>query len=254
MKRVLVTGAKGQLGLAIQAYANNYPELSFVFTGKQDLDVTNEAQVHAFFKANAIDVCINAAAYTDVDKAEEEPQAAYLLNETAPRLLAKACKAYNVFLVHISTDYVFDGSKGSAYTTEDTSNPINVYGASKLAGEKAIANVCGEYCVVRTSWLYSEFGNNFQTTLLEKAKTAPYLEVVSDLHGTPTYAPNLVVFLLNKIHKSAFASNMEHFSDTKTMSWHELAEKIVGEGTIVNKVKFGTLKLKAKRAKDTSIS
>ncbi len=254
MKRVLVTGAKGQLGLAIQADANNYPELSFVFTGKQDLDVTNEAQVHAFFKANAIDVCINAAAYTDVDKAEEEPQAAYLLNETAPRLLAKACKAYNVFLVHISTDYVFDGTKGSAYTTEDTSNPINVYGASKLAGEKAIANVCGEYCVVRTSWLYSEFGNNFQTTILEKAKTAPYLEVVSDLYGTPTYAPNLVVFLLNKIHKSAFSSNMEHFSDTKTMSWHELAEKIVGEGTIVNKVKFGTLKLKAKRAKDTSIS
>ena len=125
MKRVLVTGAKGQLGLAIQAYANNYPELSFVFTGKQDLDVTNEAQVHAFFKANAIDVCINAAAYTDVDKAEEEVEAAYALNETAPRLLAEASKAYNVFLIHISTDYVFDGNNESPYTTNDKTNPIN---------------------------------------------------------------------------------------------------------------------------------
>ena len=253
MKRVLVTGANGQLGLAIQAAANNYPELSFVFTGKQDLDVTNEAQVHAFFKANAIDVCINAAAYTDVDKAEEETAAAYLINETALRLLAEACKAHNVFLVHISTDYVFDGTKGSAYTTEDTPNPVNVYGASKLAGEKAIIDVGGEYCIVRTSWLYSEFGNNFQTIILEKAKTAPYLEVVNDLYGTPTYAPNLVVFLLNKIPKSAFTSNREHFSDEKTMSWYELAKKIVGGTVNVNQVETSALKLKAKRAKDTSI-
>ena len=253
MKRVLVTGANGQLGLAIQAAANNYPELSFVFTGKQDLDVTNEAQVHAFFKANAIDVCINAAAYTDVDKAEEETAAAYLINETAPRLLAEACKAHNVFLVHISTDYVFDGTKGSAYTTEDTPNPVNVYGASKLAGEKAIIDVGGEYCIVRTSWLYSEFGNNFQTIILEKAKTAPYLEVVNDLYGTPTYAPNLVVFLLNKIPKSAFTSNREHFIDEKTMSWYELAKKIVGGTVNVNQVETSALKLKAKRAKDTSI-
>ena len=254
MKKVLVTGANGQLGLAIKAAQKNYPKLSFVFAGKKELDVTSPQQIEAFFKANTTDVCINAAAYTHVDKAEEEPEAAYLLNETAPRLLAEACKKHGIFLVHISTDYVFDGTKGSPYTAEDRPNPINVYGASKLAGEKAIANVGGDHCIVRTSWLYSEYGNNFQTKILVKAKTAPFLEVVSDLYGTPTYAPNLVVFLLNKIHKSAFASNMEHFSDTKTMSWHELAEKIVGEGTIVNKVKFGTLKLKAKRAKDTSIS
>ena len=253
MKRVLVTGANGQLGLAIQAAANNYPELSFVFTGKQDLDVTNEAQVHAFFKANAIDVCINAAAYTDVDKAEEETAAAYLINETAPRLLAEPCKAHNVFLVHISTDYVFDGTKGSPYTAEDMPNPINLYGASKLAGEQALAAVGGESCIVRTSWLYSEYGNNFQTKILAKAKTAPYLEVVSDLYGTPTYAPNLVVFLLNIFKKRQFSQNIVHFSDGKTMSWYDLAKKIVGNKGVVKRKDLPDIKLKALRPINTSI-
>ena len=200
MKRVLVTGANGQLGLAIQAATSNFPELKFVFASKAELDVTNEKEVASFFENNAIDYCINAAAYTNVDKAEEEPQAAYLLNETAPRLLAEACKQHNIFLIHISTDYVFDGTKGAPYTVDDTPNPINVYGASKLAGEKAIAVVEGNYCIIRTSWLYSEYGSNFQTKILEKLKTSPKLEVVGDLYGTPTYAPNLVVFLLNKIH------------------------------------------------------
>ena len=251
MKRVLVTGANGQLGLAIQAAANNYPELSFVFTGKQDLDVTNEAQVHAFFKANAIDVCINAAAYTDVDKAEEETAAAYLINETAPRLLAEACKAHNVFLVHISTDYVFDGTKGSPYTAEDMPNPINLYGASKLAGEQALAAVGGETCIVRTSWLYSEYGSNFQTKILAKAKTAPYLEVVGDLYGTPTYAPNLVVFLLNKINDLTMPQKMEHFSDGLAMSWYDLAKRITQ--IKVKEIASEALNLKANRPKNTAL-
>ncbi len=253
MKTVLVTGANGQLGLAIQSATANFPELQFVFAGKAELDITNEKEIAAFFENNQLDYCINAAAYTDVDKAEEEPQAAYLLNETAPRLLAQACKKHGVFLVHISTDYVFDGTKGTAYTTEDTPNPINVYGASKLAGEKAIAAVGGDYCVMRTSWLYSEYGNNFQTKILKKLKTSSELEVVGDLYGTPTYAPNLVVFLLNKIIKSAFTSNMKHFSDGKTMSWYELAKKIVDEGVNLNKVEASVLQLKARRAKNTSI-
>lgn len=254
MKTVLVTGANGQLGLAIKAVAENYTDLSFVFAGKAELDVTNEKEIVAFFEKNRIDYCINAAAYTNVDKAEEEPEAAYLLNETAPRLLAEACKKKGAFLIHISTDYVFDGTKGSPYTVKDTPNPINGYGASKLAGEKAIAKVDGKYCVVRTSWLYSEYGNNFQTKILEKAKTAPYLEVICDLYGTPTYAPNLVVFLLNKIINSAFASNMEHYSDGRSMSWYELAVQIVGEDVSVNKTEAKSLKLKARRAKNTSIS
>ena len=236
MKTVLVTGANGQLGLAIQAATTDFPELQFVFAGKAELDITNEKEIAVFFENNQLDYSINAAAYTHVDKAEDEPEAAYLLNETAPRLLAEVCKKHGVFLVHISTDYVFDGTKGSPYNVKDMPNPINLYGASKLAGEKAIVDVGGEYCVVRTSWLYSEFGNNFQTTILEKAKTAPFLEVVSDLYGTPTYAPNLVVFLLNKLHKSAFTSNIEHFADGISMSWYDLAKKIVvGQVTIERK-------------------
>ncbi|MDA1084674.1 MAG: dTDP-4-dehydrorhamnose reductase [Bacteroidetes bacterium] len=251
MKKVLVTGASGQLGLAIKAAQKNYPKLSFVFVGKKELDVTSPGQIEAFFNTNTIDVCINAAAYTDVDKAEEETAAAYKLNETAPRLLAKACKQHNVFLIHISTDYVFDGTKGAPYTTADKPNPINVYGASKFAGEQAIANMGGDSCIVRTSWLYSEYGNNFQTKILEKAKTAPHLEVVSDLLGTPTYAPNLVVFLLNKINDSAFTGNVEHFSDGKTMSWHALAKSLTQ--TEMKEIASETLNLKAKRPKNTAI-
>jgi dTDP-4-dehydrorhamnose reductase len=252
MKRVLVTGANGQLGLAIKAAAADYPMLSFVFAGKADLDITSSWQIETFFKTNRFDFCINAAAYTNVDQAEEEKEVAYMLNETAPRLLAEACKQHNVFLIHISTDYVFDGTKGALYTVDDTPNPINVYGASKLAGEKAIAVVGGDYCIVRTSWLYSEYGTNFQTKILAKAKTAPYLEVVSDLHGTPTYAPNLVVFLLNKMTNPTFTSNMEHFSDGETMSWYDLAKKITQKD--IRKVIASTIQLKAKRPKDTALA
>ena len=251
MKQVLVTGANGQLGLAIKAATAAYPELSFVFTGKSDLDVTSPGQIEAFFNTNTIDVCINAAAYTHVDKAEDEPEAAYLLNETAPRLLAEACKAHNVSLIHISTDYVFDGTKGAPYTTADKPNPINVYGASKLAGEQAIAAVGGDYCIVRTSWLYSEYGNNFQTKILAKAKTAPYLEVVSDLYGTPTYAPNLVVFLLNKTNDLTMPQKMKHFSDGTTMSWYDLAKRITQ--IEVKEIASEALNLKANRPKNTAI-
>ena len=141
MKKVLVTGAGGQLGLAIKAAKAAYPGISFLFTGKKDLDVTSPKQIDLFYRARRFDFCVNAAAFTNVDKAEEEIPAAYLLNETAPRLLANACKSHNVFLVHVSTDYVFDGTKGTPYTIDDTPNPINVYGASKLAGEKAIEKV-----------------------------------------------------------------------------------------------------------------
>ena len=251
MKKVLVTGASGQLGLAIRAVELDYPELSFTFTGKKELDVTDSIRVAAYFKANNFDVCINAAAYTNVDKAEEEVEAAYLLNETAPRLLAEACKAHNVFFIHISTDYVFDGTKGTPYTTADKPNPINVYGASKLAGEQAIAAVGGEYCIVRTSWLYSEYGNNFQTKILEKAKTAPYLEVVGDLYGTPTYAPNLVVFLLNKTNDLTMPQKMEHFSDGATMSWYDLAKRITQ--IEIKEIASEALNLKAKRPKNTAL-
>jgi dTDP-4-dehydrorhamnose reductase len=251
MKRVLVTGANGQLGLAIKAACANFPKLQFVFAGKAELDVTKEEEIAAFFENNQLDYCINAAAYTNVDKAEEVPQAAYLLNETAPRLLAEVCKKHNVFLIHISTDYVFDGTKGAPYTIDDAPNPINVYGASKLAGEKAIGAVRGDYCIVRTSWLYSEYGNNFQTKILKKLKTSSELEVVGDLYGTPTYAPNLVVFLLNKITKFSFASSMEHFSDGKTMSWYELAKQLTA--VEIKKTAVATLNLKAKRPKDTTI-
>ena len=251
MKRVLVTGANGQLGLAIKAAQVDYPELSFVFAGKKELDVASPQQIDAFFKSKRFDFCINAAAYTNVDKAEEEIEAAYVLNEKAPRLLAEVCKQQNIFLIHISTDYVFDGTKGVPYTTADKPNPINVYGASKLAGEQAIFDVGGDYSIVRTSWLHSEYGTNFQTKILEKAKTSPHLQVVSDLFGTPTYAPNLVVFLLNKINDLAFTNNIEHYSDGETMSWYALAKRLTQ--IEIQEIASEALNLKAKRPKNTAL-
>ena len=251
MKKVLVTGANGQLGLAIRAVDLDYPELSFTFTGKKELDVTDNIQVAAYFKANNFDVCINAAAYTNVDKAEDEKEAAYTLNETAPHYLAMACKQHNVFLLHISTDYVFDGTKGLPYTTADKPNPINVYGASKLAGEQALAAVGGDYCIVRTSWLYSEYGKNFQTKILEKAATTLSVEVVSDLYGTPTYAPNLVVFLLNIFKQRQFSQNIVHFSDGKIMNWYALAKRLTQ--IEIKEIASETINLKAKRPKNTAI-
>ena len=146
---------------------------------------------------------------------------------------------------------MFDGTKGVTYKNDDKTNPINVYGASKQEGEQALAAVGGDSCIVRTSWLYSEYGNNFQTKILEKAKTAPHLQVVSDLLGTPTYAPNLVVFLLNKINDLAFTSNVEHFSDGKTMSWHALAKRLTQ--IEIKEIASETLNLKAKRPKNTAI-
>jgi dTDP-4-dehydrorhamnose reductase len=165
--------------------------------------------------------------------------------------LAEACKQHGVFLIHISTDYVFDGTKGSPYTDKDTPNPINVYGASKLAGEQAIAEVGGDYCIVRTSWLYSEYCNNFQTKIIAKAKTNAQLEVVSDLYGTPTYAPNLVVFLLNKIKGLTFSSKVYHFSDGETMSWYDLAKQLTDKA--INEIASEALNLKAKRPKNTAL-
>lgn len=252
MKRILVTGANGQLGLAIQAVSADYSELSFVFTTKQDLDVTNEAQVHNFFNANFIDVCINAAAYTNVDKAEEEKKAAYLLNETAPRFIAEACKQHSVFFIHVSTNYVFDGTKGTAYTIEDQPNPINVYGASKLAGEKAVASVGGDYCIIRTSWLYSEYGSNFQTKIVAKGLKEPYLKIVDDLYGTPTYAPNLVKTILRKLQDRTL-SKIVHLSDGVTTNWFGLAKKILAPNTTTIRVSANTLSNTAKRPINSSI-
>src|SRR5690606_35122715 len=167
---VLVTGANGQLGKSIQELNDHDANIKFTFTSSQELDITNQNLVNSFFLKGNYDYCINCAAYTAVDKAQTEQEKAYLVNAEAVKYLAEACKENDTVLIHVSTDFVFDGQKGSPYTEDDPTNPIGVYGASKLKGEQYIQSILEKYFIVRTSWVYSEYGHNFVKTMLRLAE------------------------------------------------------------------------------------
>lgn len=225
MKRVLVTGSNGQLGLALQAAAKDFP-LDLVFLDKNTLDITNTQAVKEVFGDQAFDVCINAAAYTDVDGAETNKELAYAINATAVETLAKTCKHYECWLVHISTDYVFDGTLDRPYTPEDTPNPLNVYGASKLTGEQAIESVGGTYSIVRTSWLYSQYGNNFYTKLQAQLDAGKTLRVTADQKGCPTRAEDLATHLLTGIANQQLSKGISHYCGNEIMTWLDLARRL----------------------------
>ena len=226
MKRVLVTGANGQLGKSIHRVAPDYPELKFVFTDVVELDITNNEEVNTFFESNAFDYCINCAAYTAVDKAEKEVEKAYLINATAVKNLAEGCQTTGTVLIHISTDFVFDGTKRTPYTEEDTPNPLSVYGKSKLKGEEYIQEICERHFIVRTSWLYSEYGNNFVKTMLRLAETRKQISVVNDQIGSPTYAGDLAEFSLKVISSGSTAYGLYHYSNLGAISWYDFAVEI----------------------------
>ena len=253
MNNILITGSGGQLGQCLRAIHKNYPKLKFTFLSKNELDITNEEQLCKLFLKYKFKFCVNTAAYTNVDLAESQKKKAYLVNETGAKLISKYCKKHDVFLIHISTDYVFDGTKGSAYYPDDAPNPINIYGMSKLAGERAIFDVCGDFTIIRTSWLYSEYGQNFQTKILNRIKEKKKIKVVNNIFGTPTYAPKLAEYILNKITSKKEWEKIEHFSQKKTMSWYDLANKITRKIKIepVNDTEF---KQKANRPKNTSLA
>ncbi len=235
---VLVTGAKGQLGQAIQSISGNYPEVDFVFCDSSSLDITNLDNVEAVFKHVKPQYCINAAAYTAVDKAESEPEKAYLINVVGAKNLAEVCKDNNTILLHVSTDFVFDGSKKSPYTEEDIPNPTGVYGQTKLEGEKAIQDTFDNFYIIRTSWVYSQFGNNFMKTMLRLGSEREILSVVNDQIGTPTNAVDLVEVLIKVIYhteRSRSAHNSQpinhlfgiyNFSNEGQCSWYDFAKKI----------------------------
>ena len=225
MKRVLVTGANGQLGLALQEAAKD-SNLDLVFLDKNMLDITDTEAINEVFATKSFDVCINAAAYTHVDGAEANKELAYTINATAVETLAKACKQHDCWLIHISTDYVFDGKLDRPYTTSDNPNPLNVYGASKLAGEQAIQAVGGNYSIVRTSWLYSRYGNNFYTKLQGKVIAGKTLRVTSDQEGCPTSAEYLASYLLRGIVNQKLAKGISHYCGNEVMTWLDLARRL----------------------------
>ena len=227
---VLVTGANGQLGQSLQFIAPNFPEIQFVFCYSADLDITNLdkcKQVFTQFKPN---FCINAAAYTAVDKAESEPEKAHLINVVGAKNVAEVCKEHHSILLHVSTDFVFDGNKQTPYNEEDLPNPTGIYGKTKLEGEIEIQKIWAKHFIVRTSWVYSQFGSNFMKTMLRLASERDTISVVNDQIGTPTNAIDLAEVLI-KIITEHLKLNAEHyglynFSNEGQCSWYDFAKKI----------------------------
>jgi dTDP-4-dehydrorhamnose reductase len=229
---VLVTGSGGQLGQALQSIAPNYSDIHFVFCDSTKLDITNLNNIKQQFKQFKPSFCINAAAYTAVDKAESEPEKAHLINVVGVKNLAEVCKEFDTTLFHISTDFVFDGTKDSPYSEDDVPNPTGVYGQTKLEGEKAIQETWDKHFIVRTSWVYSQFGSNFMKTMLRLASERDKLSVVNDQIGTPTNAVDLAEVLVKIVqspithHPSSNTFGVYNFSNEGQCSWYYFAKKI----------------------------
>ena len=223
---VLVTGASGQLGQALQSISRNYTDIDFHFFNSTALNITDLEQCKTVFNTIKPDFCINAAAYTAVDKAESEPEKARLINVVGPRNLAQVCKENDTVLIHISTDFIFDGTATKPYTEDDIPNPSGVYGQTKLDGEKAIQNILEKYFIIRTSWVYSEFGNNFMKTMLRLGSERDVLSVVNDQIGTPTNAVDLARVLLEIIKSDKKDFGIYNFSNEGQCSWYDFAKKI----------------------------
>lgn len=227
MKKILVTGANGQLARCIKDASAKFPDLDFVFVSKEELDIENAELLRKFFKENKFDYCINTAAYTNVEKAESEPERAFAINAEAVKNIAEVCNENKVILLHISTDYVFDGKKQSPYLETDSTNPINVYGASKLKGEEYIQEICKKYFIFRTSWLYSQYGHNFLKTILKYAEEGKPLTITTEQTGVPTNANDLAKALLLVIAQEATDYGVYHYSNGGETTWYGFAEAIL---------------------------
>ncbi|MEC3963962.1 dTDP-4-dehydrorhamnose reductase [Flagellimonas halotolerans] len=239
MRRILVTGSGGQLGLTFQELAHDFPEASFDFKTLKKLDITKPKELEKLFSKENYDFCINCAAYTHVEDAEKYPEKAFEVNAEGVKNLAEACKDYKTTLIHISTDYVFDGEKEGPYTVDDKTNPINEYGRSKLKGEEFIQEILPNHFIIRTSWLYSKkYGHNFYRTILKKALAGEDLYITDAQTGCPTDAEALAKFILNEIVLEKKPFGIYHFTDGKPMTWYEFAKQILDENALTGKVKL----------------
>ena len=254
MKKILVTGANGQLGQCLQKISSQFEEFEFIFTDSETLDITNKEEVNDFFWQNAPDFCINAAAYTAVDLAETEVEKAFLVNADGTENLAEACAENNAQFIHVSTDYVFDGENNLAYTEEDFTNPLGVYGASKLAGDELALEVNPCSVILRTSWVYSEFGKNFVKTMLNLFATKEELSIVADQFGQPTNANDLAEAIMKIIKSEKITPGIFNFSNLGRISWFDFAEKIaeLSEAKIkLNAIETSQYPTPAKRPKNS---
>lgn len=226
MKNVLVTGVNGQLGKCLEELSTRHPSINFIFKNSQELDITNKDGVRLMFENTDFDYCINCAAYTAVDKAEEDKDKARDVNVNGVINIAEFCRQSNTTLIHVSTDFVFDGKSEKPYIETDETTPLSVYGKTKLEGEHKIQEILNEYFIIRTSWLYSEYGTNFMKTMLRLGKERTELSVVGDQIGTPTYAKDLAEVILKIITDNNKNYGVYHYSNEGEISWYDFAKEI----------------------------
>jgi len=227
MKKILIVGANGQLGNCIRKIAPDFElDYEFIFTDSQTLDITDEDRIASFFYDNKPDYCINASAFTAVDLAEKEKEKAFAVNADGVAHLAQACKEHNAIFIHVSTDYVFDGETNLCYSEDDFTNPIGVYGESKLKGEELALEANPKSIILRTSWLYSEFNKNFVKTMLHLFSQKEELGIVADQFGQPTNASDLAEAIMKIIEAPQKTYGVFHFSNYPETSWFEFAKKI----------------------------
>ena len=235
-KTILVTGANGQLGSEMRVVSKSHTAYDFLFVTKEEFNIEDAETIKPYFQLHSIDYCVNCAAYTAVDKAESDVETAMCINATAVGNLAAVCKEQNARFIHISTDYVFDGTATTPYKEDDPVSPVNMYGASKLKGEVLAVENNPEAIIIRTSWVYSAFGNNFVKTMLRLMKDRDSLNVVSDQQGCPTYAADLASAIMKIIiqleHPSKglvdtlSASTIFNYSNSGVITWYQFADAI----------------------------
>lgn len=225
-KKILVTGANGQLGQSVKEVSVNYPDLDFTFVSRGELDITNQSEVVAYFNANQFNAVINCAAYTAVDLAETEIEAARLVNATATKYLAEATAEKEIPFIHISTDYVFDGTVSVPRLETDPVNPIGVYGRTKLEGEEFALTINPQTIVIRTAWVYSKYGKNFVKTMLWLFNEKEEIGVINDQIGSPTNAVDLADVVAQILSKEELVYGIYNYSNEGECSWFEFASKI----------------------------
>ncbi len=236
-KKVLVTGAGSQLGKTLRML--NIKGYEFDYQSRYMLDISDAKEVKAFFKQKNYDYCFNFAAYTNVTQAEKEHVKSFRINVNGVANLAKAAKKHDFVLVHISTDYVFDGTKKAPYSEDDATNPINFYGKTKLMGEEIIQQYLDKYFIIRTSWLYSDYNKNFVKTMLQLARQKAKIKVIENQIGVPTYAKDLINFIFTAIKKAEKDNSLYglyHFSNKGKASWYDFGKKVLELARIENKI------------------
>lgn len=222
---ILITGCNGQLGNEIQLLQKDYPQHQWYNTDVQELDISDQLAIDKFVTEHEIDGIVNCAGYTAVDKAEDNKELCAVLNTKAPAYLASAVNKRGGWMIHISTDYVFDGTKYTPYVETDQPCPNSVYGTTKLAGEAEVTKACEKSMIIRTAWMYSTFGNNFVKTMIRLGKERPELGVIFDQIGTPTYARDLAIVIMTVISKG-IQPGIYHFSDEGVISWYDFTKAI----------------------------